>query len=158
MAKKLAKGHAEHGGQFISAPIVGRSGMAASRQISLVAAGDRSTYKRCLPVLSVISQNALFVSETPWHANLLKLWANFLLLSAVETLAEIFAVLPTQGIAPSLFLDLMSQTLLSVPFYQSYGKRMISGEFLYMGSTSGSLARTACFFPRFSPSAGSGCR
>jgi 3-hydroxyisobutyrate dehydrogenase-like beta-hydroxyacid dehydrogenase len=140
MAKRLAKGHAERGGQFIAAPIIGRPEMVASRQISLLVAGDRSTYERCLPALDAISRNVRLVSETPWHANLLKLCANFLLLSAVETLAEIFAVLPTQGVAPPLFLDLMSETLFTVPFYQSYGRRMISGEFLSAGFKLG-LAR-----------------
>ena len=53
----------------------------------------------------------------------MKLCGNFLLLSAVETLAEIFALLPTEGIAPSVFLDAMNQTLLTTHFYQSYGKK-----------------------------------
>jgi 3-hydroxyisobutyrate dehydrogenase-like beta-hydroxyacid dehydrogenase len=129
MAKRLAIAHAGRGGQFMAAPIMGRPEMAASRQISLLAAGDQSTYERCLPVFESISQNVRLVSETLWHANLMKLCGNFLLLSAVETLAEIFALLPTEGIAPSVFLDAMNQTLLTTSFYQSYGKRMILGEF-----------------------------
>jgi 3-hydroxyisobutyrate dehydrogenase-like beta-hydroxyacid dehydrogenase len=133
MARRLAKAHADRGGQFMAAPIMGRPEMAASRQISLLAAGDRSMYERCLPVLESISQNVLLVSEVPWHANLLKLCGNFLLLSAVETLAEIFAFLPTEGVAPLVFLEVMNETLLSMPFYQSYGRRMISGEFLPSG-------------------------
>jgi 3-hydroxyisobutyrate dehydrogenase-like beta-hydroxyacid dehydrogenase len=133
MARRLAKAHADRGGQLLVAPILGRPEMAASRQISLLAAGDRSTYERCLPVLESISQNARLVSDVPWHANLLKLCGNFLLLSAIETLAEIFAFLPEEGVAPSLFLEVMDETLLSMPFYQSYGRRMIAGEFLPSG-------------------------
>ena len=133
MSRRLAKAHADQGGQFVAAPIMGRPEMAAARQISFLAAGDRSAYSRCLPVLESISRDVRFVSEMPWHANLLKLCGNFLLLSAVETLAEIFALLPAEGVAPSVFLDVMSKTLLSMPFYQSYGRRMISGEFLPPG-------------------------
>ena len=44
MAKRLAKAHAERGGQFMAAPIMGRPEMAASRQISLLVAGDPLTY------------------------------------------------------------------------------------------------------------------
>jgi 3-hydroxyisobutyrate dehydrogenase-like beta-hydroxyacid dehydrogenase len=133
MAKRLAKTHAEQGGQFLAAPIMGRPEMAASRQISLLAGGGRSTYKQCLAVLESVSQNVRLVCDEPWQANLLKLCENFLLLSAVETLAEIFALLPTGGVAPSVFLEVMNQTLLNMPFDQSYGPRMISGEFLPSG-------------------------
>jgi 3-hydroxyisobutyrate dehydrogenase-like beta-hydroxyacid dehydrogenase len=79
------------GAQFMAAPIMGRPEMAASRQISLLAAGDRSTYERCLPVLEKISQNVRLVSEMPWHANLLKLCGIFLLLSAKLRLKTVMA-------------------------------------------------------------------
>jgi 3-hydroxyisobutyrate dehydrogenase-like beta-hydroxyacid dehydrogenase len=124
MAKRLAKTHSERGGQFLAAPIMGRPEMAASRQISLLAGGSRSTYEQCLPVLESISRNVRLVCEVPRQANLLKLCGNFLLL---------FALLPKEGIAPLVFLEVMNQTLLSMPFYQSYGTRMISGEFLPSG-------------------------
>jgi 3-hydroxyisobutyrate dehydrogenase-like beta-hydroxyacid dehydrogenase len=133
MAKKLADAHADRGVPFLAAPIMGRPEMAVSRKIALLAAGERSAYERCLPVLESISQNIRLVSHVPWHANLLKLCGNFLLLSAIETLAEIFAFLPEEGIAPSRFLEVMDQTLFSIPFYQSYGTRMIAGEFLPSG-------------------------
>jgi 3-hydroxyisobutyrate dehydrogenase-like beta-hydroxyacid dehydrogenase len=116
---------------------VGRTEMAASRHISLSAAGDRSTYVRCLAVPDGISRNVLLVSETPWHANLLKLSGDFLLLSGVKALAEIFAVLPTQLVDPSLLLDADSSWR---ALYQSFGRRMISGEFLWSGFKLG-LAR-----------------
>ena len=57
MAKRLATAHAGRGGQFMAGPIMGRPEMAASRQISLLAAGDQSAYERCLPVFESISQN-----------------------------------------------------------------------------------------------------
>jgi 3-hydroxyisobutyrate dehydrogenase-like beta-hydroxyacid dehydrogenase len=140
MAKRLEEAHARTGGGYISAPIIGRPEMAKSRQISVLAAGAQSTFQRSSAVLESISSKVLFVGETPWHANLLKLCGNFLLLSAVETLAEIITVLPAQGVAPSLFLNVMDQTLLKVPFYQSYCQRMISGDFLPPGFRLG-LAR-----------------
>jgi 3-hydroxyisobutyrate dehydrogenase-like beta-hydroxyacid dehydrogenase len=133
MARKLAAAHADRGISFLAAPIMGRPEMAASRRIALLVAGERSAYEQCLSILESISQNVRLVSDTPWVANLLKLCGNFLLLSAIETLAEIFAFLPKEGIAPSLFLEVMDQTLLGIPFYQSYGKRMIAGEFLPSG-------------------------
>ena len=83
----------------------------------------------CLPVLECISQNVRHVSEMPRRANLLKLCGNFPLLSAVETLAEVFALLAAEGVVPSVFLGAMHQALLRMPFYQSYGRRMTSGEF-----------------------------
>lgn len=147
MAKRLVKAHAERGGQFMAAPIIGRPEMAASRQISLLAAGGRSTYERCLPVLESFSQNVRLVSEVPWHANLLKLCGNLLLLSAVETLAEIFALLPMEGAAPSVFLDVMKQTLLSMPFYESYGGRKVSGNFLPGGFKLGLACKDSLLLP-----------
>lgn len=80
--EEAGQGSRRAGPLFMAAPIMGRPEMAASRQISLLAAGDRSTYERCLAVLESISQNVRLVSEMPWHASLLKLCGNFLFLSA----------------------------------------------------------------------------
>ena len=43
VAKRLAEVHAHNGSGFISAPIWGRPEVAASRQISVLAAGEQST-------------------------------------------------------------------------------------------------------------------
>jgi 3-hydroxyisobutyrate dehydrogenase-like beta-hydroxyacid dehydrogenase len=75
-------------------------------------------------VLRVLGQGVFDLGEDPEAANVVKLACNFLLASALEAMAEAFALAEKNGIARSRVADLLTQTVFDCPVYRNYGKQI----------------------------------
>ena len=60
----------------------------------------------------------------PEKANLFKIAGNFMIMSAVETMGEAFALLKKGGVDAGLFLDTMTEGLFAAP-----STRITAGKF-----------------------------
>jgi 3-hydroxyisobutyrate dehydrogenase-like beta-hydroxyacid dehydrogenase len=129
MARKLTAAHAQHGGQFISAPVFGRPERAASGSLLILAAGPTAGIDQVSPILASIGKRLFVVGEEPFQANVLKLCGNTVLLSAIEAMAETMAFARKQGIQPCRFVEIMTETLFTAPLYKTYGSLMVNEVF-----------------------------
>lgn len=125
MVKKLTEAHAEKGGRFISAPVFGRPESAAAASLSIVAAGPADAIESVSSIFTAIAKKIFSAGKEPFQANAVKLCGNFLLLSAIEGLAESIAFTREQGIPPHLLLEILTETLFTAPFYKTYGSLMV---------------------------------
>jgi 3-hydroxyisobutyrate dehydrogenase-like beta-hydroxyacid dehydrogenase len=114
--------HAQHGVAYVAAPVLGRPDVAAAGKLNILAAGASDAIDRVQPVFDAIGQKTWRVGDTPQHANVLKLAANFMLASAIETFGEAAALVSGHGIDAHAFLDIITSTLFPGPVYQGYGK------------------------------------
>ena len=105
------------------------------------------------------------IGEEPEKANLFKIAGNFMIMSAVETMGEAFALLKKGGVDANLFLDTMTEGLFAAPIYKNYGKQILTeayepaGFYLWLGLKDSTLVRDAAkelAVPM--PAAGSGAR
>lgn len=108
-------------GFFVSAPVFGRPEAAAAAKLFVVAAGTPETLERCEPIFSAIGQKSFRVGDHPPAANLVKLCGNFMILSAVEAMAEAMALAQCGGVAKGKLVEVLTGTLFSAPIYQTYG-------------------------------------
>ena len=69
-----------------------------------------------------IGQKTWRIGSLPQQANVVKLAANFMLASAVESLGEASALLGGHGVAMQDFLDVITNSVFPGPVYQGYGK------------------------------------
>lgn len=129
LARELAKAHAEAGIQYISAPVFGRPDAAADARLAIVAAGPARVIEQCQPLFEAIGQRTFIVGEEPYHANVVKLAGNFLILSVIESLGEAFALLRKSGVEPKRFLEVMTSTLFASPVYKTYGNLIEKEQF-----------------------------
>ncbi|MFT4438091.1 NAD(P)-dependent oxidoreductase [Caballeronia sp. 15715] len=123
--EELASLHEQHGVAYVAAPVLGRPDVAAAGKLNIVAAGADDAIARVQPIFDVIGQKTWRVGTAPQHANVLKLAANFMLASAIETTAEAASLMAGHGIDQHAFLDVITNTLFPGPVYQGYG-RMIA--------------------------------
>ena len=85
----------------------------------------------------------------PEKANLFKIAGNFMIMSAVETLGESFALLRKGGVDAGLFLDTMTEGLFAAPVYKNYGKQILNeayepaGFYLKLGLKDATLVKGA---------------
>jgi 3-hydroxyisobutyrate dehydrogenase-like beta-hydroxyacid dehydrogenase len=121
-ARRLAELHRRHGSAYVAAPVFGRPEAAAARKLWICAAGAQAAKERVRPVLQALGQAVYDLGEEPAGANVVKLAGNFLILSAVEAMAEAFTLAQKNGVDKSALAKLFGETIFACPIYQNYGK------------------------------------
>ena len=121
-SRKLAELHAEHGSTYVAAPVFGRPEAAASQQLWICVAGPQEARERVQPVLKALGQGIFDFGEDPGAANIVKLCGNFLMLAAMEAMAEALTLAEKGGLDRSAVIEMLTQTSFSAPVYQTYGK------------------------------------
>lgn len=121
LAERLAAAHGEAGFGFVAAPVFGRPDVAASGQLNIVAAGDADVVARCQPVFDAIGQRVFAVGAEPAMANTVKICGNFMILAAVEAMAEASTLAEKRGVPRAAFLEVMTETLFGSRAYRVYG-------------------------------------
>jgi 3-hydroxyisobutyrate dehydrogenase-like beta-hydroxyacid dehydrogenase len=114
---------------FISATVMGRPDVADRGELILMAAGDRKLIEHCKPAFEVIAKSIHVVGEQAEQANVIKLAANFMISSMIETFAEAFALVRKNGIDHHKFLQIMASDFFQSPIYEKYGKIIANEKF-----------------------------
>lgn len=150
LAKNLAARHAAAGVAYVAAPVFGRPDMAAAGQLNIVAAGAPNAVARVAPLLEAMGQKTWPAGDDPVRANIIKIAGNFMIASAIETMGEATALARSYGVEPSLFLDILTNTLFASPVFKGYGAIIAAQAYepagfpLPLGFKDVGLALTAC--------------
>jgi 3-hydroxyisobutyrate dehydrogenase-like beta-hydroxyacid dehydrogenase len=127
LADRLATGSGVGG--YVSAPVFGRPPAAAARKLFVVAAGSPAALDRCEPVFADIGQRTFRIGDTPSAANLVKLSGNFMIMAAVEAMAEAMTLAEKGGVDRRMLLEVLKGTLFGAPIYQTYGEILLEDRF-----------------------------
>lgn len=127
LAGELAQAHAARGVGYVAAPVFGRPDVAAAGRLNILAAGEARAIERVRPLLEAMGSRVWPLGEAPERANVAKIAGNFMLASAIESMAEASALVRAHGIGAADFLEVMTTTLFAAPAYQGYAK-LIAGQ------------------------------
>ncbi len=127
-SRALAAAHEEAGQGYVACPVFGRPDMAQSAKLRVLAAGSRNAVERCRPLFEAVGQEVIELGETPEHANLVKILGNFLISSAIESMAEAFVVGRKAGLDADRLGEIYGRFFAS-PIYQHYGSLVAGGRF-----------------------------
>ena len=128
LAERLAKDHQTRAG-FISAPVFGRPAVAEAAKLSVVAAGDAAAIDRFMPLFESIGQRVFRVGPSPSAANRVKLAGNFMIMAAVEAMAEAMTFVEAAGIERRVLQEVLLGTLFDAPAYQIYSEILVQDRF-----------------------------
>lgn len=120
-AQRLAEKHAQHGCFYLAAPVFGRPEAAAAQKLWICLSGPEAAKERARPLLNAMGQGIFDFGESPSAANIIKLAGNFLLVSALEAMAEVLTLAEKNGIERTAVIEMLGQTLFASPVYQNYG-------------------------------------
>lgn len=126
-AQHLAQRHDQQGSHYLAAPVFGRPEAAAAAKLWICLSGQPAVKERIQPLLKVLGQGIFDFGDRPERANVVKLAGNFLIVSAIEAMAEAYTLAEKNGIDREQIANLFGQTLFSCPIYQNYG-RMVAQE------------------------------
>ena len=145
----LAAAHESRGLGYVAAPVFARPEAAAKGMAVVIVAGANASVAKVEPLLAQIGRRTVRVGDAPEMANLFKVAGNFMIMSAVETLGEAFALLKKGGVDAGLFLDTMTEGLFAAPVYKNYGKQILdeayepAGFYLRLGLKDANLVKGA---------------
>jgi 3-hydroxyisobutyrate dehydrogenase-like beta-hydroxyacid dehydrogenase len=128
-AERLTQQHRSRGQRFMCAPVFGRPEAAAAGKLFIVAAGDPDDVATATPLFSAIGQRAFAVGAKPSSASLVKLCGNFMILSAIESLAEAMTLAEKGGVPKAQLLEVLTGSLFDAPVFRNYGKILVDGRF-----------------------------
>jgi 3-hydroxyisobutyrate dehydrogenase-like beta-hydroxyacid dehydrogenase len=129
LAQQLSEEHAKRGLDYVSAPVFGRPDMAAAAKLNILAAGKASAIDKVRPLLEAMGSKVWPMGDKPERANVAKIAGNFMLASAIESMAEATALTRAYGVSAADFLEVMTNTLFAAPAYQGYGKLIAEQRF-----------------------------
>jgi 3-hydroxyisobutyrate dehydrogenase-like beta-hydroxyacid dehydrogenase len=121
LVKRMESEYLVVGKPFISAPVMGRPDVAERGELVVMASGDKAMIEKCQPVFDAIGRVTHFVGDSPVQAAAIKLAANFMLSSMIETLGEAFALVRKNGADHHKFLEIMAKDFFKSPIYEKYG-------------------------------------
>jgi 3-hydroxyisobutyrate dehydrogenase-like beta-hydroxyacid dehydrogenase len=130
LARDATQRFAARGIPYVAAPVLGRPDVAAAGKLNILAAGDAAALARVQPLFDAMGQKTWPFGDDPAHANVAKIAANYTIVSALETLAEAFAVVRDNGLDPHALHDLITSTIFAgSPIYKNYGSQILDQRF-----------------------------
>ena len=104
--------------------MLGRPDAAAAAKLWIFVSGAAEAKERAKPVLRALGQGVFDLGEDAGAANVVKLAFNFLLASAIGTMAEALPWQRRVASRPGLMADLLMQTIFDCPVYRNYGRQI----------------------------------
>lgn len=105
-ADELAGWHSAHGSRYVAGPVVGRRDLALTRRLTTLAAGDPADIEYCRPVLEALGPVRI-VGQRHGTANTVKLIVNFITVSWLELMSEMYAFGEKNGVEAEAVHDML---------------------------------------------------
>jgi 3-hydroxyisobutyrate dehydrogenase-like beta-hydroxyacid dehydrogenase len=128
-AERLAEHHAKYGVTYLASPVFGRPEAAAVAKLWICVSGAAAAKEEAKPIHTAIGQGVFDFGEGVASANVVKLCGNFLIASAIESLAESLALAEKSGVDKKALADMLGKTILACPVYQGYSKQIAEERF-----------------------------
>ena len=133
-AIRLAALHQQHHNHYIAAPVLGRPEAARARKLNFLVAGDTAQIQRVKPLLEDAGAAAVWETGTETgSANTMKLCTNFMLIAAIEAMAESISLAEKSGVNAQLLMQILTQTIFNTPVYTGYSATMLKQSYTPAG-------------------------
>lgn len=129
-ATQLGQLHQQHGSYYVSAPVMGRPEAARAAKLNFLVSGEATAVEMITPLLMDAGGAGVweFGNETA-AANVAKLCSNFLIVSAIESMAEGIHLAKKSGVDPAVWINMVTKTLFAAPVYINYSNILLKEMF-----------------------------
>lgn len=134
-AGEFAAAHADAGVGYLAAPVIGRPPVAAAGKLNIVVAGPEEALAAAQEPLTALSARIWPMGAEPSAANTAKIGVNYLIIHALQAMAESLTLVERSGIDPSAFVELANNSLFPGPVYGGYGAAIAESRYLPAGFT-----------------------
>ena len=120
-AERLASAHRERDTSYVAPPVFGRPAAAAAGALWICLSGSDYDKARLVPILTPLCQQHHDFGTAHGAANVVKLAGNFMIASAIESMAEAFVFGEKNGLDKKTLTEFFGDTIFSCPIYKNYG-------------------------------------
>lgn len=132
LSTRLAKLHDVHGSLYLAAPVLGNPAAAKEGKLTTFVAGDTTAIKICKRVLNSYCQRVIEVGNEHAKANILKLSANYVMLTLLDVMGQVYALADKSNIDLQLVNELL-EMIFGYPGLKQYAKRIRTRDFDNVG-------------------------
>ena len=105
---------------------MGRPEAARAGKLNFLVSGDEHAIETAKPLLQQAGAAGIWEFENePEAANVAKLCSNFLIVSAIEAMAEGIHLAKKSGVDADKWMNMLTQTLFNAPVYINYGNILL---------------------------------
>lgn len=122
--------HHLHRNHYIAAPVMGRPEAAKIKKLNFLVSGKAAIVEIIKPFLQDAGAAGIweFGTETS-AANVAKLCSNFLIISAIESMAEGINLANKSGIDAAAWMNMLTNTMFASPLYINYGNILLKEQY-----------------------------
>lgn len=125
LSRRLEATHRDRGQLYAAATVLGRPPAAKSGELFIILAGSDEARARVAEPLGRLGQHVFDLGTDPGRSNLVKLALNFMILSTLEQMGEVFALCDKGGVAPAALFEIMTGSFFNAPVHRNYGQIMV---------------------------------
>ena len=137
-ADRLGTLHAEHGSRFVTGPVAGRPDSAAGGQLLTFLAGDVTAIAEVTPVCKAYASKVFPLAGRPGLTNAMKLCVNYMAVSIIELMGEIYTFGDKTGIDADVIREIFLESF-AHPALKAYANKIREKKF----SSTGGFTLTA---------------
>lgn len=135
-AQEFASMATENDSRYVSAPVVGRPEAVTAGKLTILASGDPEGLTAVTPLLAAIGRRVWDFGASPTSALAVKISVNYLIVHALQALAESVTLLEQHGLDTDQFIEVINDSVLPGPVYDGYGHAIATGTYTPPGFTS----------------------
>ena len=129
-AKMLSVLHEQYNNHYLASPVMGRPESARAGKLNFLVSGDKTIIQKAKPLLLQAGAAAVWeFGEKAEAANVAKLCSNFLIATAIESMAEGIQLAKKSGLDASAWMNMLTQTLFNSPVYTNYSAILLKESF-----------------------------
>lgn len=133
-AQEFASTARQNGSWYVSAPVVGRPEAVTAGTLTILASGEPAGLTAVTPLLAAIGRRVRDFGPSPASALAVKISVNYLIVHALQALAESVTLLEQHGLNPEQFIDVINDSVFPGPVW--YGHAIATGTYTPPGFTS----------------------
>jgi 3-hydroxyisobutyrate dehydrogenase-like beta-hydroxyacid dehydrogenase len=134
-ADEFAAHAAGNGYSYVAAPVIGRPGVAAAGALTILAAGTPEAVEASMPMLTAMGRRVWRYGSAASAANLAKISVNYLIIHALQALAESITLLERNGLDTGQFVAMINDSIFPGPVYGGYGDAIARASYTPPGFT-----------------------
>lgn len=127
-SKKLTALHAAKDSIFVVGNVLGVPKAAIKGELTSIVAGNSQAIEKCKPVFKAYSQKIINVGEQPFEANVVKICMNYFLVSAIETMGELYTFAEKSHVNTDI-INVLFHSIFSHPAFKLYIDKVKSRNF-----------------------------
>lgn len=130
-SENLAEHHASLNQYYVAAPVMGRPTAAEARKLNFLASGNPDAVQKIKPYLLHAGGEAVWeFGDKASLANVAKLCNNFLIISAIQSMAEAIRLAEKSGLDKQQWINMITNSLFSAPIYRTYSELLLNETYL----------------------------